>query len=375
MRTDEKGRATILRLQKHVDRDPGIKALSHHRLSFLTQALELTSLRSVQMAAKRLLTAVPKIDAMILNAGIAGPVTINWPKAVWRALIDPVYEVTYPSFSTGSIGLLTRPQLDPLSAGNKSFSEEPPLGQIFTANIFGHYLLAHALTPLLSRASPDAGRIIGVSSLEALGSYFSLSDLQGLAIEKVYGSSKRLTDILFLTAAMPATKPYVESFFTTPKDSKPLHPQPRFYVCQPGICKTGIFPLPLVMVWVQTLALYIARWLGSPWHPISTYKGAVSPVWLALAAQETLDGIEKQGGVGKWGSSTDALGRERVRRTEVDGWGYGGRILEERHYGSRGRRRGVKDVTKEDKEEFEELGRVCWKAMEQLRVEWEGRLR
>lgn len=122
------------------------------------------------------------------------------------------------------------------------------------------------------------------------------------------------------------------------------------------------------------LAFYVARWLGSPWHTISPYKGAVAPVWLALASQATLDGIEERDGQGKWGSSTDMWGRERVMRTEVDGWGFGGTVGAESRFGKRGRRREAKDLTVEEREKFEELGRQAWKEMEGLRVEWEERL-
>ena len=45
-------------------------------------------------------------------------------------------------------------------------------------------------------------------------------------------------------------------------------------------------------------------------------------------------------------------------RTAVEGWGLG--FLE---------------VTREDRESFEELGRECWREMEALRVAWEERLR
>ena len=61
-------------------------------------------------------------------------------------------------------------------------------------------------------------------------------------------------------------------------------------------------------------------------------------------------------------------------RTQVQGWGYGGKLGSTSHFDQRGRR-GTKDLTTEEKEEFEELGREAWKQMEQLREEWEERLR
>ena len=33
------------------------------------------------------------------------------------------------------------------------------------------------------------------------------------------------------------------------------------------------------------------------------------------------------------------------------------------------------EATKQERQEFEEMGRECWREMETLRVGWEGRLR
>ena len=48
----------------------------------------------------------------------------------------------------------------------------------------------------------------------------------------------------------------------------------------------------------------------------------------------------------------------------------------EGHLGGRiGTRKGFREVNREDREGFEELGRECWREMEGLRVAWEDRLR
>lgn len=111
----------------------------------------------------------------------------------------------------------------------------------------------------------------------------------------------------------------------------------------------------------MTLAFYLARWLGSPWHTVRPYLGACAPVWLTLALQDELDAMDEDGRQrkAKWGSSTDRKGQERVRRTEVEG------------YIQLGNGDGEKE---EVNQEFEELGRTCWMQMEALREEWEERL-
>ena len=96
-------------------------------------------------------------------------------------------------------------------------------------------------------------------------------------------------------------------------------------------------------------------------------------MWLALASQSMLDAMEKDGGVGKWGSCVSTSGEERVVRTEVEGWGVGGVVGAERPH-RRSRRPGAGELTREEREEFEVVGREVWKGMEELREEWEGRL-
>jgi 3-keto steroid reductase len=94
----------------------------------------------------------------------------------------------------------------------------------------------------------------------------------------------------------------------------------------------------------------------------------------AVLAPQLLE-QESREGKGKWGSATGVQGDERVARTEVPGWGYCGRpgvvpsgSVTTGHY------RGRRATTREGREEFEECGRLVWKQMEEMRVEWERRL-
>ena len=121
-------------------------------------------------------------------------------------------------------------------------------------------------------------------------------------------------------------------------------------------------------------AFYIARWVGSPWHTVSAYKGACAPVWLALTDFEELEDMEQREGKGKWGSSSDRAGHERLMRTVVEGWGLGGRMGEGELTRRKGVRPGTHEVTRDDREDFQELGRNCWRQMEELRIEWEAKL-
>lgn len=346
-------------------------------MQFEYELLDLLHLVSVQSAAGRLLKKYPRLDSLILNAGVGGWTTVDWLKATRRILSGLVHAVTYPDFKKSTAGDLAKPQLPHTTTSEK----EPPLGEVFCANVFGHYLLAHYLMAPLSRSR--SGRIVWVSSIEAYGSMFSLDDFQSLRTTNAYEGTKRLTDVLVLTSSLPSTVPYVDTYFSSSEGNKTSSARgpdksshrPRMLVAHPGVCATGIMPL----IWIASIAMvaifYIARWCGSIWHTVDPYTGACSPVWLALAAEETLASLEAQGGVSKWGSATDLGGSERVERTEVDGWGFGG-IPGDGSIGGKkkGRNAGAKDLTKEGREAFEELGRAAWKQMEELRVEWEDRL-
>lgn len=279
------------------------------------EQVDLCRLRSVQGLVARLVRSFPKLDTIILNAGHGGFTGIDWPLAVWTVVTNFPHSVTYPTFKLSIVGDVTSPQIpeDSIPIGK----QQRDLGAVFCSNVFGHYFLAHGIAPLLSNSASTPGRVIWIGSLEAYESMFSISDIQGLSSPSAYESSKRLTDILALSSSLPATQPFARRFLPP----SPGHRLPKQYVTHPGICATNIVPLHWILVYIMTAAFYLARWVGSPWHTVTPYKGACAPAWVALAPQEELDALEEKGGAGKWGSAVNRKGEERVTRTEVQGWG------------------------------------------------------
>ncbi|ORY14617.1 3-keto-steroid reductase [Clohesyomyces aquaticus] len=378
-RSKRKGDDTIERLRMHLQEAcrklekgvPGIRMLLERRVFFRQEILDLTSLISVQTLSKRIRDTTPRLDVVICNAGIGGWEGLYFGKAVWLILTDWKNAVTWPQFKKSGVGWVTKPQIPESAAGKKA--DEPPLGDVFCANFFGHYLLGHYLSPLLARHGEHEGtrgRLIWVSSLEAYTRSLILDDIQSLKSHEPYEASKRLTDLMAISSTLPHTAPYVDEYLGHPQTSASSS-QPRIYVAHPGVCGTTIMPLFMAFEYLMFFAFYMARWLGSQWHPVTTYKGACAMVWLALAKQSALDSMEDREGVGKWGSATDWWGRERVERTEVEGWGWGG-VKETRK--RKGRHPCAKDFTEEDKARFEADGEECWGMMERLRIEWEKRL-
>ncbi|KAH0555621.1 hypothetical protein GP486_006432 [Trichoglossum hirsutum] len=396
-RDSRKGDSTITRLQKHVDKLPRSKRPDGTaRVSYQAEIVALDSLLSVQRLSKKLLTQLPKLDVIILNAAYGGWIGVDYWMSMRQSMSSFVESVTWPTFKLSDIGKTTKSQLPPKDSRVRRKQKtthdsdgeynEPPLGEVFCINVFGHYLLSHNLSPLLRNThsfSGEKGRIIWISSVETetVIDAFSTDDIQGVVSPFAYEISKRLSDILALTSNLPATKPWVDSFLSGPEpvlipdsdgEGQIGVSRPRIYVTHPGICSTEILPVLWILGVIKVIMFYIARWLGSPWHPVDTYKGACAPVWVALCPQAQLDEMEAKEGAGKWGSSTDRWGNERVRRTEVGGWGWGGIVGEEVQRA--GRIRGAKALTQEAREDFEGLGRECWRQMEELRKEWEERL-
>ena len=434
-RDKKKSDTTLLQIRSHLQKtltavygpDNAIRTAQRRRIQLSGEILELTSLVSVRRLSQRLLERGEHIDALILNAGIGGWSGFNWPVAIWTVLTDVVQATTYPTFKLGYRGRVTASQIvdnadkdantrtntstassassngHPKSkAKNKNNPPPPQLGETFAANVFGHYMLSHYLMPLLKPKSSTPslpGRIIWVSSIEAHARAFKLSDFQGLDSDISYESSKRLTDLLVLTSRLASTRRYVSSFLdceaselvvgngngnalaTAAKgqrdEDRETDTQPQMYLAHPGICGTSITGLPLIVHTFMLGAFYIARLLGSPWHCVSPYLGAVASVWLTLATPSTLDGLDGAEGKGKWGSSVDWIGGERILRTETEGWGWSGIVGEESDGGMRlnkGRPRGMTALTQESREEFEDVAIKAWREIEELRVEWEKRL-
>ncbi|KAK3316267.1 hypothetical protein B0H66DRAFT_288302 [Apodospora peruviana] len=374
------------------------------RVHVLSIQLDLCKFTSIRQAADQLVggtltsyssddhfeslvdVRIPRLDAVIFNAGIGGWTGLNWPKVFHNIFTAGLIQATtWPTFKASMAGHLVKPLS---STGGIGASEV--MGEVFCANVFGHYLFAHYLLPLLSRKSNSSGslapgRIIWESSIEPVWENISLDDFQAIKSRAAYESTKRLTDILSLTATLPGSQPYVQSFLQVKARESPEKDAtipPKQYLIHPGVVQTTLFPLNAFLFFWYRVVLYISRWLGSPWHNITPYNGACAPVWLALEQQEALDAAGAE--LIKWGSSTDRAGNCRVKKTEVEGWGWDGRV-EDRDALLRdaekdvtrkkvGRKAGAVDLTQERRVEFEAVGAECWQEMERLREEWEARM-
>lgn len=340
--------------------------------------MDLLRLPTVRDLAAQLVARGQPLDAVIWNAGIANWLGVNWVRATYLFFTDLVHATTYPTYMQCEVGRLAEPQGPPLltaGPGQTAAKDEPPLGRIFAANVFGHYLLTHWLRPLFHART----RIVWISSISATPDALLPDDLQGLKVDHSYEASKRLTDLLVLTSELPATQASVQKFLPAPSSSSSsAASRPKMYVAHPGVVGTSIADLPLLLDWLMNLAFVLVRLLGSPWHGGVAYTGAASAVTAAL--DPAIPAEEQRHGKGKWGSAVGRWGNERVARSEAEGWGFTGRIVagqEEvvpENSVVTNRWRHMRTTTRERREEFEMLGARAWREMEELREVWEERL-
>ncbi|KAI1777098.1 hypothetical protein F4818DRAFT_336333 [Hypoxylon cercidicola] len=369
------------------------------RIHVLGIQLDLCNLRSIYQAAHQLVhgevsdptgligdVRIPRIDAAIFNAGIGG-----WSGLDWLGFAKQFFQVglvqctTFPSFKKALPAAVLDQQKLLGDSGSSDLKSEPPeLAEVFCANIFGHYVLAHELLPLLSRSSPDEpqGRIIWTSTIDAGTEHLRFDDFQARRYSPPYESSKRITDLLSLTVDLPSVKKMSGRFFASPSAAdKPI--KPRFYLSHPGVVCSPLFPLNWFLFWAYWYAMLLARWCGSSWHPVKAYLGACASVWLALADQETLDALNAERS--KWGASCTPLGYAAPKKTEIEGWAWEGRVEDREALEkddpsagvlrkSRGRKWDAVELTEEKRADFEEDGRKCWAELERLRTAWEAAL-
>lgn len=288
----------------------------------------------------------------------------------------------------GIVGLVTKPQFPPRGHETR---KEPALGEVFCANTFGHYMLVHWVMPLIRACPPESpGKIIWTSSIEAVAHHYNPDDHQGLESDAAYEHTKRLTDLLALTATTPpASTTSVKGYITPSADSPSTttagrlslqQSEPTFLLAHPGICTTTIISLYWVIHECYRLGIYLARWCGSPWANVTSYLGAASVTWLILASKaeietKAVEAAGTGGGPCKWGSGVDRFGRSSIRVTDVEGWGINGTGKPFKNTwwgGNLGRKTGAVDATEEDVENFVSQGAEAWKKMESLRQDWEA---
>ena len=187
-RDTRKSDDTLRRLNAHLQktikaadaRVPGSSLLLEPRVKLEGVLVDLTKLLTVKKLAEQLLARGQRIDGAVWNAGIPGWLGLDWFKAVWGVTTGLIQATTYPEFMITDVGALAPRQLG--GYGQVHTFEEPRLGQVFTANVFGHYMLTHWLAPLMGRES----RVVWTGSISGSEHNLDLEDLQLIGAKMAY---------------------------------------------------------------------------------------------------------------------------------------------------------------------------------------------
>ncbi|KAL0570677.1 3-keto-steroid reductase [Marasmius crinis-equi] len=227
--------------------------------------LDLGMLSSVTKFAKQVADRHPYVSHLICNAGVATFANIDWWQCAVQIVTEPLAALSTPMFYTENWG---ETSLD-------------GFGWVWQCNVFGHYVLFRELQPLLqSHKYPGNARIIWTSSLKALPTY-EPDDWQLKLTQKPYSASKYQTELI-----------------ATHLDRLELRRPPgeklvRHFVSHPSVCHTNIAQnlIPPILDHIKWVVFYLARLLGSIYHPISFEKGALAAVWLSLISMSSVSTV------------------------------------------------------------------------------------
>ncbi|VDC06253.1 unnamed protein product [Peniophora sp. CBMAI 1063] len=256
----EDARTELLRLFEEDVRestDPNV-ATFRKNMEIVIHKLDLASVSSTLDLCDDLRQTYPYISHLICNAGVAPFERIHWPSLVKQILTDILGALTYPRYNIQHHGQLS----------------DDGLGWVWQCNVFGHYILARTLEPMLAASASEGGgpgRVLWMSSLEAFPEFFDADDWQLVKTHQPYQGSKYQNDLVGAELNRRALL---------------AHTPVRHLLVHPGVVHTNIDILLIsaFLHHVKHFAFYVARWMGSPHHNISPWNGAISAVHATLAS-------------------------------------------------------------------------------------------
>lgn len=242
--------------------------------------LDVGSVRSVVRATEEIKTRYSRLDFLYLNAGI-----MPNPQVDVKAFFKGLFSRNVINMFATAEGILT--QQDRLNTDG--------LLEVFSTNLFGHFLLIRELEPLLCNAGHTT-RVVWTSSSNALRSAFSIEDIQHQRGTEPYSSSKYASDLLSLA-------------LNKHKNNQGLYSS---VIC-PGLVMTnltyGILPS---FIWnLMMPVMWLIRFLTNS-YTLTPYNGAEALHWLFMQTPESLDPRAK------YHSLTSGLGNNYTQRRQMD---------------------------------------------------------
>ncbi|KAG2363859.1 NAD(P)-binding protein [Suillus spraguei] len=224
-------------------------------LTIVVHTIDLSRIQTVFQFADEVIKTYPYVSHLICNAGVASFIGINWMLAIKQFITDCIESVTTPIYYTQEVGQVS----------------QDGLGWVWQCNLFGHYVLFRALKSHLAKyqtSTSTGARVIWMSSHESSPIHYDPTDWQLIKSAHSYESSKFQIDLI-------AHQLDQESL----QDSDlPM----RHLIVLPGVAGTNFANalVGTVTSMCMFLAFYLARFLGSPYHPISAFKAAISAAHL-----------------------------------------------------------------------------------------------
>jgi 3-keto steroid reductase len=262
-------------------------------LTIVVHTVDLSRIQTVFRFADEVTTTYPYVSHLICNAGVAPFVSINWFLAIKQLAMDWVDAVTAPIYYTQEVGQVS----------------QDGLGWVWQCNVFGHYVLFRTLKSHLAKCQTSTGpRVIWMSSHESSPIYYDPTDWQLTKSAHSYESSKFQMDLI---------AHHLDQASLQDSDKLPT----RHLIVLPGVAGTNIANalLGTFSSMCMYLAFYLARFLGSPYHPISAFKAAISAVHLCLVPLAYLPTISSKELDISDPTATNEVGFRYV--SECDRWG------------------------------------------------------
>ncbi|KIL00464.1 hypothetical protein PAXRUDRAFT_821662 [Paxillus rubicundulus Ve08.2h10] len=258
----------VHRLKNSQDYD-GHAEIFRRNLNIAVHIVDLSHIQSVFRFADEISQTYSYVSHLICNAGVACFAQIDWLLAIWQLSTNFVSAVTTPRYYIQNTGDVSR----------------DGLGWVWQCNVFGHYVLFRALEPILAKCTTSTGsRVVWVSSHESSSEFYDPRDWQLVKSRHSYECSKYQMNQISLHLDRRATHSQV--------DGKPTV---RHFTVLPGVAGTNIASalLGTISSMCMFVTFYIARLLGSPYHPITPLKASISAVHLALVPLAFLPVISK----------------------------------------------------------------------------------
>ncbi|KAG0226202.1 hypothetical protein B0O80DRAFT_136737 [Mortierella sp. GBAus27b] len=313
------------------------KTHPYHRPELKVELVDVGSVSSVLAFVQRIKDQHHKVDYLFCNAGVLPSTGVMWGKVVmdcFRAPMDLVVRAD----------VLVQP---------KQHLTEDGIGNVFAANVFGHYLMIKGLEDQLNKTEDDPGRVIWTSSMTAEKASFRDDDWQGLEAVQPYESSKWVTDLLALrlneiwgshdkpagTSTGISASPSSSGTESNDNNATPtrritrslskagltnsdeptvtvvLPPKKKNIISistQPGVVASGIGGLASWIVKLRIALHYILRICGEPHQTINGYHGAFANVYAAL--KQPVDELDY---LFKYGSYSTRTGKEYLKVEKI----------------------------------------------------------